>query len=233
MPRRGESRLALLQSLADRYGSLPLPGGGPVGFGGSNPFEAIVRVALGLVADSRITSAAFEALRDAGLLEPDALAGADPLELDDIFKQARVRLAGKALKPLQRIARWASERKFDAESVANLSTETIREAWRALNRVGPSTADSLLLFAFGRATIPVDRASYRILVRHGWLDPSSDYDEARSVLENIAPDEPEILAQLSLAFEKLGRDACKPGTPLCDRCPLQPLLPEGGPIEGS
>ena len=135
------------------------------------------------------------------------------------------------MKPLQRIASWASGRDFDAEAVANLSTGAIREAWRGLNGVGPATADALLLFALGRPTYPVDRASYRIMVRHGWLDPSSDYDEARSVLEGIALDDPEALARLSLAFEKLGRDACKPTAPRCERCPLRPLLPEGGPVE--
>ena len=77
-----------------------------------------------------------------------------------------------------------------------------------------------------------DLVIQRILVRHGWLDPSSDYDEARSALESIAPDEPERLAQLSLGFEKLGRDFCKSTAPKCDRCPLRPLLPEGGPVEG-
>ncbi len=232
MPRLVESRLALLESLDRQYGPLPAPGGGPASFEASEPFEAIVRVALGLVAEPTIASAAFDALRDAGLIEPGALAGADPLEIDDVFKQARVRLASKALKPLQRIARWAEERDLDTETLARLSTEAIRDDWRPLNGVGPSTVDALLLFALGRSTIPVDRASYRILVRHGWLDPSSEYDEARSALESIAPDEPDRLAQLSLGFEKLGRDFCKPTAPKCDRCPLRPLLPEGGPVDG-
>jgi endonuclease III related protein len=233
LPRLGESRLAMLELLAERFDSLPVPGGGTTASGGSNPFEAIVRVALGLAADHRTASAAFDALRDAGLIEPGPLAEIDPLELEDVLKQARVRLPAKAVRPLQRIAGWASERDFDAESVARLSTESIREAWRSLRGVGPSTADSLLLFALGRATYPVDRASYRILVRHGWLDPSSDHDEARSVLEAIAPDDAPGLAQLSLSFEKLGRDSCGPGQPRCDGCPLQSLLPEGGPVDAN
>ena len=232
MPRLGESRLALLESLAGRYGPLPTPGGGLASVDGAKgPFEAIAAVAIELLAEPRAASTAFQALRDAGLTEPEALASADPLELDDVFKQARVRLAARSLKPLQRIARWASGRDLDADAVANLSTEAIREDWRALNGVGPATADALLLFALGRPTYPVDRASYRVLVRHGWLDPSSDYDEARSVLEGIAPDDAEALAGLSIAFEKLGRDACKPSAPRCENCPLRPLLPDGGPVE--
>jgi endonuclease III related protein len=227
LPRLGDSRLALFEALAERYGSLPSPGGGPK----AGPFAAVVAVALGLMTDPRTASAALESLRDAGLLEPDALATVNPLELDDLFKQTRVRLASKALRPLQKIARWFSEGDFDTEGLEKLSTEAIRESWRGLNGIGPATADALLLFGLGRATYPVDRASYRIMARHGWLDPSSDYDEARSALEAIAPDDPDALAQLSLAFEKLGRDACKPGTPRCERCPLQPFLPESGPVE--
>ena len=234
MPRLGESRLALLDSLDRHYGPLPMPGGGRVElYESSGVFEAIVRVALGLQSEPRLALAAFRALRDAGLVDPRELARADPLELDDVFQQARLRLTAKALKPLQRIARWLAGLDLDAEAFARISTDAIRDDWRGLNGVGPATVDALLLFALGRPTIPVDRASYRILVRHGWLDPSSDYDEARSVLESIAPDEPERLAQLSLAFEKLGWDFCKSSAPRCDGCPLCPILPDGGPVEGA
>jgi endonuclease-3 related protein len=197
----------------------------------SEPFESITAVALALVTDPRTASAALNVLREAGLLEPGPLSSVNPLELDDLFQQAKVRLASKALRPLQKLAGWASEQDFDAEAVMSLPTESLREAWRSLNGVGPATADAFLLFGLNRATYPVDRASYRIMVRHGWLDPSSDYDEARSALEAIAPDDPEQLGQLSIGFEKLGRDACKPGTPRCERCPLRFLLPENGPIE--
>ncbi len=229
MPSLGDSRLALLETLAERFGSLNPPGGGSK----DQPFEAIAAVAIGLVADYRVAGSALEALRDAGLLEPGALAAANPLELDDLFQQGRVRLAAKALLPLQKIARWVSERDFSAEAVARLSTEALRDSWRGLRGVGPATADALLLFGLGRATYPVDRASYRIMVRHGWLDSSSDYDEARSTLEALAPDDPSGLAQVSLAFEKLGRETCKPGTPRCEPCPLRPFLPESGPVEES
>jgi endonuclease III related protein len=234
VPRLGESRLALLDSLDRHYGSLPLPGSGRVElYESPGAFEAVIRVALGLVAEPKLASAAFRALLGAGLVDPHELAGANPLEIDDVFQQARVRLASKALKPLQRIARWWAGLDLDPEALERLSTESIRGDWRGLNGVGPATVDALLLFALGRPTIPVDRASYRILVRHGWLDPSSDYDEARSVLESIASDEPERLAQLSVAFEKLGRDYCKTSAPRCEGCPLCRLLPEGGPTEGN
>jgi endonuclease-3 related protein len=195
-------------------------------------FERIVRVALALEADPKVAEAAFGALRDAALIEPESLASADPLEFDDLLRERRIRLTSKALGPLRRIARWTVDRGLDDEAWTELTTEAIRDAWRGLNGVGPATADALLLFALGRPTIPVRQASYRILARHGWLDPSSDYDEARSTLESIAPDDPNQLGQLELALTKLGRDFCKPTAPRCDQCPLQPLLPDGGPVDG-
>jgi endonuclease-3 related protein len=230
VPRLVESRLALLEALDRQYGPLPPPGAGPTPL--DQTFETIVRVALALEAEPKVASAAFGALRDAGLIEAESLASADPLELDDLFRERRIRLTSKALGPLRKIARWAADRGLDDEGWAELSTEAIRDAWRGLNGVGPATADALLLFALRRPTIPVRQASYRILARHGWLDPSSDYDEARSTLESIAPDNPDRLGQLALALAKLGRDSCKPTAPKCDRCPLQALLPEGGPVEG-
>jgi endonuclease III related protein len=232
VPRLGDSRLRLLDTLVRQYGPLPPPGAGVTSVDPTIPFESIIAVALELIVDPRTASRVFDGLKDAGLLDPEELAGADPFELGDLLEQAGARLSPSALRPLQQIARWVSEREFDSEAVERLSTEAIREVWRAFTGVGQLTADAWLLFGLKRPTYPVDRASYRILVRHGWLDSSTEYDEARSVLESIAPDDPPTLAQLSRAFVKLGRDFCKVGKPRCDRCPLARFLPDDGPIEG-
>ena len=232
MPRLDEARTSLLEALAERYGSMTWPG-----VSGRHsetpPFEAIAKVVLGRAAELRVATAALDALREAGLLEPRTLAGVDPLGIDDLFRQSRIRLAARAIKPLQRIARWAIDHAFEGEAVAHWSTEAIREDWRGLNGVGPATVDALLLFALRRPTYPVDRPTYRVLVRHGWLEPSADYDEARSVVEGIAPGDPGSLGQLSLGLEKVGREFCKVAVARCDRCPLRDLLPEDGPIDAS
>src|SRR5262249_11967694 len=93
------------------------------------------------------------------------------------------------------------------------------------------TADALLLRALARPIYPLDRASYRILVRHGWLDLSADYDEARAVVERLSPDDPGTLAQLSDWLARIGGGVCRVRGAKCDPCPLRPFLPEGGPID--
>ena len=250
MPRLDESRDDLLQALVQHYGP-------PATLRHAlNPewtlFERLARVTLGLVANPKLAEAAFLAFRDAGLLEPARLAVANPLELDDILKHDRVPLAIKSLRPLQKLARWATEFAGDLDDVALAETPTssLRDEWRAINGIGLATADSLLLFGLGRSSYPVDRATYRVLVRHSWLDPTAEYDDARELVERFASSEgtgstsvPKadgdqnriatrlVLEQLSDWFARLGRDFCRPSQAKCDRCPFHPWLPLGGPVE--
>lgn len=249
MPRLDESFDDLARALHAHYGVGPSP------TFTSDPaapwFERVAEVALGLNAAPKVVAAALTALRDAGLLDPVALAAANPLAIDDTLKGARVAIALKSLRPLQKIARWAADQSvpLDGPAIASFETESLRDDWRAINGVGPALADALLLLALGRSTFPVDRAAFRVLVRHNWLEVEADYDEARSVIERHAErsdlasrgelaaaeadptsTEARLLADLREWLARVGRDFCKPSQPKCERCPLQPWLPPEGPV---
>lgn len=219
MPKFTESIPLILSALdeADDRG----PSDGPeVG-----TFEAVATVYLAQWGEARAVARAVDALRESGWLDPSALAEVDPLAVGDAWREAGARGLVKLAPALQRLARWAVGA-LEGEH----PTEGLREGLRALKGVGPATADAILLEGLGRAAYPVDRATYRILVRHGWIDPSADYDEARSLVEGALADDPRGLARLSAGFLEIGRRACKPTQAKCDRCPLRPLLPEGGPL---
>ena len=246
MPRLDEIGDDLVRALADHYGPAPHPGPAEA----SSLFERLARVSLDLVATPKVAAAAWEALRDGGMLVPATLAGANPLEIDDILKQARVAMAIKSIRPLQNLARWMVGRGLDVEGdkIGDLSTDAIRDDWRAINGIGLASADALLLLGLRRISYPVDRATYRVLVRHGWIDVTTEYDEARMVVERLArstqPDEDHkdetgqgeatiapLLAEMGDWFERIGREFCKPSQARCERCPLQPWLPTDGPVE--
>ncbi len=198
------------------------------------PFEAMVAVILARSVEPRKGNAALTVLRDAGLLEPKPLAEADENEIGDLFREGRAPLSARAIAPIRRLARLLVDRHgSSAEPLRRGSppTDPLREELAGLNGIGPATADAILLFALRRVTYPVDRATYRVLIRHGWLDPSADYDEARGVVERVSPDDPDGLARLSRWMERIGRDYCRVGSPRCEHCPLRPVLPEGGPRE--
>ncbi len=230
MPRLSDIRGEVVEALLDARPPSP-PGGDPAGAG---RFGRIARVLVGLVADPRVADRALEALEAAGLLDPRALGSAGAAEVDDVLKGAGVRFPGAKLGPLRKVAAWVAAGGLgpdpEDQDGPGRSTESIRDDLRAINGVGPASADAVLLFALGRVAYPVDRPTYRILARHGWLDPSADYDEARSVLESLGPDDPARLARVAPALAAVAQAYCKAGNPRCDRCPLRPWLPEGGPV---
>jgi endonuclease-3 related protein len=229
MPSFGASFPDVLKALDDRYGRADPPGSG------LELFEAMVAVVLDRLTDRKKALAARAALREEGLLDPQAQAEADPSEVEEALRSAGLKIPTKSLAPLRKLARWVVDHEGSLDDLADPehgpSTAQLREELLGLNGVGSATADALLLFAFRRGAYPVHRTTYRILVRHGWLDPSADYEEARSVVEGPALDDPQTLALLSGWFERLGRDHCRASVAKCDRCPLAPFLPEGGPVQ--
>ena len=115
------------------------------------------------------------------------------------------------LTPISRLARWYVERDRGPgdESLDSVATESLRADLAGINGIGPATADALLLLALSRPVYPLDRATYRILIRHGWLDSWADYDEARDVVERPWPGDPVPLARLSVWLARIGSEFCR------------------------
>jgi endonuclease-3 related protein len=232
MPSLDASFPGLITALTEHYGRIEEVRAG------FDAFEAMVATVLNGVTDLKKSASARAAWREDGLLEPIALAEADLAELTESLRAAGVAIPEKSLAPIRKLARWVVDRHCDDldEIVGNdapIPTAQLRDELLAIPGIGPATADAVLLFAFRRASYPVDRATYRILIRHGWLDTSADYDEARSTVETPHPDDPSTLIALSHWFDRVGHDFCRASVAKCDRCPLAFFLPDGGPIDPS
>jgi len=193
-------------------------------------FERLIVVALESALDANRAGLALESLRDEGLLEPEALASVDPKELADVLAQGPKRLPPRSVAVLQRLADWYLKRGLD-DGADSVSTETLREELTAINGIGPGTADELLSRGLGRPAFAVSRAAYRVMVRHGWIDASCSYEDARDLIESFAPENGPLLATLAQGFESIGARYCRASVAKCERCPLRPLLPDGGPIQ--
>ena len=224
MPSSRDSYPDVRAALADRYGDPP-----PLPIVPDDPFAALLGTLLGRSFDPSKVSRALDAFRDAGLIDPGALSEADPSEVVEALREAGAKLTPKALAPLSKLAKWAADRGVD--TLGDAPTESLRDELRAIRGIGAATADTLLLEALDRPVYPVDRPSYRVFARHGWIDPTADYDEARSVFESREPDDAAGLRRLSWWMDRVASEFCKPAKPRCERCPLRPFLPEGGPIE--
>ncbi len=199
-------------------------------FGSFEPAEAVIAAAIEQLGGS---SDAVERLRDAGLLDLGELAAADATELSEVLQRGRSRPKPGLVGTLIRLAQWAVE-SGGIETILDRDTESLRHELRSLKGIGASTADAILLHSLQRPTIPISRGSYRIFVRHGWLDTSADEEEARTTIGQLATgadNPPLLLADWSNWLDRLGQRHCRPRTTDCSNCPLAPFLPEGGPLE--
>jgi endonuclease III related protein len=236
MPTLAESFPTVRSALAEHFELAP------AGIDRETPFEAIVRVLLDREFGASRAGAALEVLERAGLLVPDRLAQADVLSIRDALLQAAIPASPQSVAPLSYLARWIVEHhgsRVDSLFNPDRSTDWLRGELAAIRGIGLATADAILLFALRRPSYPVDRATFRVLVRHDWLDPGALYDEARDLLVGQASDDGEVpdgeaanrLIDVSRGMGQLGRRFCRAAAPRCDQCPLEPVLPEGGPRE--
>ncbi len=236
MPTFDEAFGILQSALDDAFG----PAGSD--FEGLEPFEAIVAVLLDRNLAVSSWRPVLDALREEGLLTPERMAEIDLIGLGDVVRQEEKgrSISAETLAPPRHLARWLVENhdgRVDSLFNPDRSTGWLRGELAAIKGVGIRGADAILLHALKRPSYPVDRATYRVLVRHDWLDPSADYDEARDLLvdqvtrEAEIPEESELNSLIDLAhgMELLGHRFCRANAPHCDGCPLEGLLPGGGP----
>ena len=169
-------------------------------------------------------------------LKPEALAAVEPTELLDTLREQGVTLPAGVGPLLKRLAGWFASRFPDEDDrrvdEAASPTSRLREELGRLSGVGQATADAILLHGLGRPAYPVDRGTYRILVRHGWIDvPGQSMTRSSQLL--IPPRRratrrarPAVRLDWPRWPASIARSARRDAT----SCPLKPLLPEGGPL---
>lgn len=154
-----------------------------------------------------------------------ALAAARPPELEEAIRVGGLAKA-KAKAILGALARIRAERGgYSLDFLRGIPLPAAREYLTSFPGVGVKTANILLLFSFGMPAFPVDTHVLRVTKRLGLVPAASDLAKAALALE------PHVAAgdhgPLHLNLIRLGREVCRPRSPLCAECPLLSVCPEG------
>jgi endonuclease-3 len=159
------------------------------------------------------------------------LAEASPGEVEETIRVAGLARA-KAGAILSALARIRRERGvYSLEFLAKMPLDEARDYLTSFPGVGVKTASVVLLFSFGLPAFPVDTHIHRVVRRLGLVPASADASRATRLLEPHVPRG--AAGPLHLGLIRLGREICRPRTPLCPRCPLLSVCPEGARIHPS
>lgn len=223
MARLGETFAELINRLRD---NMPAREGG--GLELSDPWLRCVDALLGQYLSEGPRRRVLNAFVEHGFSDARTVSSADALEFESIGESAGLPSRQKWIQPLKRFASWY-ERENRGDSIGAAPTEQIRAELRELRGFGPTAVEAMLLFGMGRLAYPVDRATVRVLFRHGWADPPLEFDETRELLEGLSPDRPDQLRVLSAGLRAVAKQFCLVKRAECEHCPLRCLLPAGGP----
>ena len=164
---------------------------------------------------------AITRLKDADALEATPIAQMPNDELADL-----IRPAGYFNVKARRLKALADWWLGSAEWAANVNTPMLeaRESILAVNGVGPETADSILLYAFEKRTFVIDAYTKRLLLRHGLISESADYNKMQGLFEKGLAADTQLYNEYHALIVQVGKEYCRP-KPKCKGCPLAQLLP--------
>lgn len=205
----------LLSMLRKEYGD-------PDWWPGETPFE----VAVGAILTQRTSwsnaEAAIENLKRAGLFSPAAI------------EETPLSVLEKAIRPsgfytqkarcLKGFSRFLIKRHGGSiEGMRSKQTDALRAELMALEGIGPETADSILLYALGRAVFVVDAYTYRLMSRLGY-ERLGSYESLRSMFEDALGRDVKALSDMHALIVIHCKTRCRK-RPACPECALSAFCP--------
>ncbi len=162
---------------------------------------------------------ALQALKGARLLAFRSIAEVDEQELARLVRPARY--FNQKARALKEFASYFGTRyTFSISSMRRRDTLELRDELLGVYRIGPETADSILLYALEKPVFVIDTYTKRILSRHGILSMQHSYADFQNLFMKHLPPDTALYNDFHAQLVQLGNLYCKP-KPLCEECPLR------------
>lgn len=166
-------------------------------------------------------------LRKAGALDPAVLHAASAAQVAEWIRPAGCpNVKAKRLKAFA--ATVAGPFAGRLGRLLALPIDRLRPTLLAIHGIGPETADCIVLYAARQPVFVIDAYTRRMLSRHGWAEPREAYDALADRFVRALGRDERLFNEYHALIVKLGKEHCG-SRPRCAGCPLESLLPPGGP----
>ncbi len=176
---------------------------------------------------------AIAALRKAGKLNLRGIAHMPTPKLAQLIRSSG--FYNQKSQALKIFAEYFGERfGFDLPRMREAGLRELRRELLELYRIGPETADSILLYALEKPIFVIDAYTKRIFSRHEFLKFEEPYEVFQRFFMDHLPQDLRLYNEYHALIVHTGHRFCKP-KPLCPECPLFCLFPKeskklpGGP----
>jgi endonuclease-3 related protein len=188
---------------------------------GQTQFEIIVGAILTQNTNWANVEKAITNIKEAELLAPQALHEPDINQLAELIRPAGY--FNVKAKRLKSFLDWLFEQ-YDGrlENLEQLEMPRFRDELLSIKGIGPETADSILLYAFGRPVFVVDAYTARIIARHSLIEPPFDYEQLQQLFELNLESDVQFFNEYHALLVQVGKQFCKPKAK-CAGCPLEKL----------
>ena len=149
-------------------------------------------------------------------LSPEAVANADLAELSQIIRPAG--FFNQKANYLKAVTAWYAGYGYDVPNAQKEPLAKLRAELLATKGIGPETADSILLYAFGFPTFVVDAYTARLCGRYP-IEAGKSYSAVKTYFEENLPKNVEIYNGFHAQIVINAKEHCRK-KPLCDGCPL-------------
>lgn len=169
-------------NLSEIYKALLEHYGEPLWWPAKTPYEVIVGAVLTQNTAWRNVEKAISGFVE---LSPEFVTEAHSAELAEIIRPAG--FFNQKAKYLKSVTAWFSTYDFDVSTVRQHSLEKLRAELLLTKGVGPETADSILLYAFGFPTFVSDAYTLRLCSRYP-IPAGKSYTSTKAYFEdNLSP----------------------------------------------
>lgn len=185
---------------------------------GDSPEEIIFGAILTQNTNWRNAKAAIDSLKEVGKLDFRLIRQMSVDELAPIIRSSG--FFNQKAKALKDFAEYFGLRYgFHLEGMKAQDLWVLRQELLSIPRIGPETADSILLYALEKPIFVIDAYTRRIFSRHRFLPQEESYEAfQRLFMESLEPDV-KLYNEYHALIVYTGHHFCRP-RPLCSPCPL-------------
>jgi endonuclease-3 len=184
------------------------------------PIDELVLTILSQNTNDRNSRRAYDNLKAKYSSWEDVLSASEA-DLGEVIRSSgSFRLKAKRIKAalaeiVDRVGR------LDLSLLKDMGLQEATQWLTSIYGVGPKTAAIVLLFSFGKPTLPVDTHVWRVSKRLGLIPESASRIAAQKKLETLVPNDCVFSLNHNLVIH--GRQVCRAQQPLCEQCFLSAL----------